>query len=556
MVILARIAEKEKVLFKKYTGVSLLWLLMSVTSVMATAEVEMPPKKIAERSAAENPDNSPVNKLQKLSQQCASLPSVPPLFVDGLWAVENAGLWRRPGSLAELGIEVAALAEDGLDPEHYFLPQLLGFASNLAAGGQLSDCDSILASYSFISALHDLAFGRVNPQKAGFIWFEEKEKNAADQRIFHDRIAAGVAGIGAAFSEARPTLPQYQNLRKAYRQAAISLPESWTSVPAGASLAEGDRDARVRLLRMRLYEQDFLPTGEADDAEIFDPQLRGAVTEFQRQYGLVVDGIVGKNTLAALSLSPRQLLAKIRVNLERMRWLAREMSTDLLLVDIAGARLAYYRDGQVVWSALAQVGRPTRKTPGLKTTITHVTLNPNWTVPPTIFRHDKLPEIRKDPAYLQKNHIRVFSREGQILDPSKINWNNPGAIVLRQDSGADSALGLVAIRFPNPFAVYLHDTPNRHLFATPGRFYSSGCVRVEHAMELTELFFSDASQQVLSTFSAVRASGKTRNLNVPRPVDILMLYWTAEANDEGAIRYRPDIYVEDERLLRLLERPR
>jgi len=113
-------------------------------------------------------------------------------------------------------------------------------------------------------------------------------------------------------------------------------------------------------------------------------------------------------------------------------------------------------------------------------------------------------------------------------------------------------LGLVAIRFPNPFAVYLHDTPSRNLFATPNRFYSSGCVRVENAMALTELLFTDASEEMRERFSTIRASGKTRNLNVPQTVAILMLYWTAQADRQGVIQYRPDVYNQDDKLLELL----
>src|SRR5690606_18179207 len=120
--------------------------------------------------------------------------------------------------------------------------------------------------------------------------------------------------------------------------------------------------------------------------------------------------------------------------------------------------------GETRWSARTQVGRASRPTPTLKSEVTHFTINPTWTVPPTILRNDKLPEIRRDIGYLERNNMRVLDHRGNRLNPYEVDWNNPSGIMLRQDAGPQNALGQVAIRFPNPFSVYLHDTPSQSIF--------------------------------------------------------------------------------------------
>jgi murein L,D-transpeptidase YcbB/YkuD len=226
------------------------------------------------------------------------------------------------------------------------------------------------------------------------------------------------------------------------------------------------------------------------------------------------------------------------------------------MVDIAGYRIAYYRDGKPVWRSRVQVGKPYRSTPAFKSQITYLTLNPTWTVPPTILKNDVLPKVRRNRGYLAANHLRVLDGQGRERSPASVDWSNPRGIVLRQDAGPHNSLGRLAIRFPNDYSVYLHDTPHQELFAHPQRANSSGCIRVERPRELAELLLDDPARWNRAAIDRAIDTGKTQEVVLARPVTLLLAYWTVDLHENGRIGFRPDIYRRDAPLLAALNRPR
>ena len=202
-----------------------------------------------------------------------------------------------------------------------------------------------------------------------------------------------------------------------------------------------------------------------------------------------------------------------------------------------------------VWQTRTQVGRADRQTPLLKSRVTRLTLNPTWTIPPTIFREDKLPQIRRDQSFLSRHNLQVLDSSGQPISAHNVDWERPGNILLRQAAGPRNPLGKIVIRFPNPFAVYLHDTPSQALFSKGPRAFSSGCVRVESVFALRDLLVSPAekirTEQLLST-------GLTHEFRLSTPVPILMTYWTAQADKDGKVVFAPDIYDRDRALIAAL----
>ncbi|WP_148863676.1 L,D-transpeptidase family protein [Marinobacter fonticola] len=468
----------------------------------------------------------------------------------------SAELWADSQRLQALIDALDSLAADGLEPADYHTDALKHALAHFKTWGQLGKCDIRLANDAYLRALTDLRFGKTHKREEHAIWYAATLSRGEDPGGVVTLALNGLDNLAQALTDARPDLPRYRYLRRGFVQAQADFPQTWAQVPNGPTLEKGDRGDRVALLRERLAAEGYLTSPPAVRGQLgapFDDDLELAVERFQRRHSLTVDGKVGARTIDELNISPQQRLEQIRANLERLRWLARDMERTLLLVDIAAARIHYYEDGDLIWSGRAQVGKPRRATPELKSVITHVTVNPHWNMPRSIFLRDALPSILRDPLYLSKRGIRVYDREGNELTQTEADWSNPHGLRLRQDPGPGNALGQVALRFSNPFAVYLHDTPAASLFESQNRFYSSGCVRVEDAMTLTRMLFRHASPDFKQHFETVRTSGESQNIHLPRGVYILMAYWTAEADASGQITYRPDVYGSDGQLLALLE---
>jgi murein L,D-transpeptidase YcbB/YkuD len=298
------------------------------------------------------------------------------------------------------------------------------------------------------------------------------------------------------------------------------------------------------------------PSGDPD---LYDEALEAAVRDFQTRYGLEPDGAVGRRTLQALNVQVAQRIDQVRVNLERLRWVAQELSDDYLLVDIAGFSARLYLDGRIAWSSRVVVGRLYRETPAFRATMRSIVLNPAWIVPPTILRKDLLPRIIDDRRYLEANEMHVLDAAGREIDPSTIAWERYRSSVfpyrIVQDPGPANPLGTLKFDMPNRYGVYLHDTPAKQLFERTQRAFSSGCIRLEKPHELAILLLDDPESWGEEALRAAIATGETRILPVKRRVPVVALYLTAEADEAGAVYFRPDLYGRDAKVAAALAAP-
>jgi murein L,D-transpeptidase YcbB/YkuD len=284
---------------------------------------------------------------------------------------------------------------------------------------------------------------------------------------------------------------------------------------------------------------------ESNLDDVYDEELVRAVKHFQQENLLKVDGIIGGATRRALNISPSDRLDQIKINLDRARWRLHRMQKHMVLVDLAGFRVRYYVDGRIDFESRVQIGMAYRHSPVIHSSITHVTLNPSWIVPPTILRKDILPKFRADPSYLAKNRLKAYDTNGRQVDPHSVNWNSPGSFRLRQSPGPKGALGLAAIRFPNDHAIYLHDTPHQKLFDTDQRATSSGCIRVENAMELVARLLADTPEWQPDSIQKTIGAGKTKNARLKSTIPILIAYWTVDAVSPTQLIFKEDVYKRD-----------
>lgn len=460
-------------------------------------------------------------------------------------------VWSDADRIAELLQLLSAAADHGLDPEDYFLSTLLAQTNPAEIASQAAERD-ILRTEALVRYGYHRRFGKVIPATV--------EPNWNFKRAF----APGVDPVGlieecvraeslAAFLDARVAHgPWYRRLQAALkRYRAIAAAGGWPLVAEGPSLKPGGADPRVPALRERLRITGEFPPDTAVSGDRYDVELEHAVRRFQDHHALSADGVVGRGTLAALNVPVQARIDQLRLSLERARWVFESLVPRYVAVNIAGFRAAVIRDGNVVWKTRVVVGREYRQTPVFRGDMQYLVLNPTWTVPPGILRKDKLPTLKKDPAYLLREKIRVIDRNGRVLDPASINWRAYGESIpytLRQDPGPNNALGRVKFMFPNPHSVYLHDTPGRNLFEKPERTFSSGCIRVEDPLRLAELLLDDPRWTRERLQHAID-TGKTQTVRLREPVPVFMLYWTAIVEPDGTLRFFKDVYHRDPELL-------
>lgn len=460
-------------------------------------------------------------------------------------------LWRDPAKVEKLISLVLDSYDDGLMPVDYHLTPLYRLwpvVKSRPTPENIADFD-VLATDAFMLLLYHMYFGKLDPQSLEATWnFGARE---IDGQLAVEFVRKAIEGgrLREAVDTVRPGHWMYEHGRDVLRRYRQILADGgWPSVPAGETLKPGMSDPRVVALRRRLAVTDDL-AGQPLDAAYFDEPLADAVRSFQERHRLKADAEVGPATLTELNVPVEARIRQIQVNLERGRHVLHEIGDeDLVIVDIAGYELRYVQGRKVVWTSRVQVGRPYRETPIFKSAIDHVIVNPTWTVPPTILGQDILPAVRRDPGYLSKRGLEVIDRNGQRVDPASIDWHRYTArsfpYVLRQAAGEDNALGRVKIMFPNPYLVYLHDTPSRSLFEKEDRAFSSGCIRVERPFELVERLLADPAWD-RAALQAVVDTGQTRTIRLRQPVKLLLIYWTVDEDDLGRVIFRRDVYGRD-----------
>ncbi len=298
-------------------------------------------------------------------------------------------------------------------------------------------------------------------------------------------------------------------------------------IPYGPALKPGMRDARVPLVRAR-FGLD-IPASEArEDHLVYDTQVAGAVADYQRHHGLPASGVLTTRTVASLSGgNPKRLESEIVANMERWRWLPRDLGDTYVAVNIPDYSLDVVKGDTVLHHARVVVGKPDHQTPVFSETMKFIIVNPYWNVPLSIVKKEMMPKLAADPNYFANHGYETVERNGETF--------------VRQPPGDSNALGRIKFMFPNRFSVYLHDTNSRGLFARDERALSHGCVRVDQPFKLAEVVLG-RDRGWSEARIARMVGGDERTIMLPNPMPVHVNYFTAFVDDGGELRLRDDVY--------------
>ncbi|HUP19204.1 MAG TPA: L,D-transpeptidase family protein [Gemmatimonadota bacterium] len=487
-----------------------------------------------------------------------------PLFYESrgflpAWVTEDG-----PTAAADSALRAIEEAErEGLEPTNYHLRRIRSVyadarrarrADSVPDRTRLADLDLLLTDAFLLYGAH-LVGGVVDPVTMHPEWTASRRE--ADLVALLDS-ALSTGRIRAALQTLLPRHPAYLRLREAlHRYRMVAAAGGWPEL-GGATLRLGSEGPDVAPLRRRLVLAGDLAAGPPGQEDHFDEQVEEAVRRFQRRHGLPQDGVAGLETTGIMNTPVEERIRAIVLNMERWRWLPRDLGQRHILVNIAGFALDVVDGDSTVFTSRVMVGHRYRKTPVFSDRMTYLVLSPTWTIPPNILEQDKLPLIRSDPGYLRAHRIRVLAPDGSEVDPRTVDWSTitgTTRLRFRMDAGPENPLGRVKFMFPNAHHVYLHDTPDHELFDRAARTFSSGCIRVERPFELAALLLRDQPAWTPARIETVVRGGVERTIPLARPIPVHLLYWTAWAEPDGSIHFRRDIYDRDPALDEALRIP-
>lgn len=454
-----------------------------------------------------------------------------------------------PGAMAETLRELLLGADaDGLEPAAYVDAEL-----QRAWGERSPEALArleLMLSRALLRYAHDLARGRDAWFAADAAW--NIPRPAFDPLVLLKAMTSADQ-IEPSLRRLAPVDPHYQALRLAlatYRQ--IARQGGWLPLRTDIRLQRGVRDPEVSMLRFRLMQSgDLAATPDIYDT-LFDEALEAAVRHFQGRHGLMADGVVGQKTLQALNTPIAQRIATIRLNMERWRWLPRQLGARYLWVNLPDFSLQVVEEGTAPLDMRVIIGSVETPTPALHKALESVVLNPYWYVPSGLAVDKLLPRQQRDPGFLARSRIRVYSAAAgstQELDPAQIDWaalstkHFPYRLI--QDPGPQNSMGRIKFMFPNPYAITLHDTPTQALFEKGVRTFSRGCIRIEQPLRLATYLLRNAEGWAEADLQAALEQDRNRWLNLPDPVPIYIVYLTSWVDADGTLNFRDDIYGRD-----------
>ncbi|MCH4821699.1 L,D-transpeptidase family protein [Gramella lutea] len=462
-------------------------------------------------------------------------------------------VWNHKELRDDLYRNIENIEEEGLFFEDYHGEKIQALYNSLDTNTEEENNQlEILLTDAFLRLSEDLATGKLNPKEIYEIWGSPlNEINSIE--ILNSAISE--RDISKALNSQKPDHIVYKGLKKAlaeYKRTDWRNIEE-TRISEGKLIRPGEDDERIPAITKRLSELGYY-SQRIDSLNFnYNKDIQEALKDFQKAHDLQVDGLLGNTTVKNLNYTKEDRLHQILVNLERWRWHPGDLGEHYIIINIPNYQLSVVKNGDTIRTHKTVVGTRHRKTPVFSDEIDYIIYNPTWTIPPTIRKRDVIPGVLRDKEYLSKKNIEIFDRNGDMVDPSTIDWNSnePKLYTYRQPAGVTNPLGTVKIIYPNKYMIYLHDTPSKNLFKNNARAQSSGCVRVEDAQSLAKYLLNDQEIYDDEKIEEILHSGETTEISVKQRVRVHHFYWTAYQKKDTT-KFIDDIYDLDQELWALL----
>ncbi len=316
--------------------------------------------------------------------------------------------------------------------------------------------------------------------------------------------------------------------------------------------SKGSTGDNIVKLNQRLYMDGYLRVEATQGvyAPIFTTATQDAISRFQRNMGIAVTGKLDSATVAELNVPADVRLATIRANIPRLEIYEKDLGDRYLVVNIPAQQIESVSNGRVFSRHNAIVGRPERPSPVVMTPLKLVRFNPYWNAPDSIVEKDIIPKLASGTQILTDMNIKVFQGKGPNgpeINPSTINWKHtvPDNYLFRQEPGPKNAMASAKIEFNSPFGIYLHDTPEKDLFNTSDRFYSSGCIRVQKMSLLVQWVLNGQDGFDENKITDMAKTLERLDETIVNPPQLRVVYMTAWPVAGGTVAFRKDMYQMD-----------
>jgi L,D-transpeptidase YcbB len=470
-----------------------------------------------------------------------------------LWVDEN-GLTDRAKSVME---EIRKADDYGLRASDYALPKAPSADDGAPDAKTLADAE-IKISFAVMRYARDARGGRIDPQQ---ITPNLDPTLALPDPLEVIESIAFRSDPAAYLRSFQPDQPQFEALRQALIEARGGKADTGVvRIPDGPLLRVGMDDEQVALLRKRLE----LPAGDGAKETVFDDSLEAAVKGFQATNGAFPDGLVGSGTRRLLNEQHHEAANPGRVrlillNMERWRWLPHDLGSYYVNVNIPEFMLRVMNEGKPDFTTRVVVGKPEKQTPVFSNEMQTIVFNPYWNVPNSIKTEEIRPYLVEEggwfggggwnTAVLERHNLRI-NVGGREIDPSRIDWNRIDirSLNIYQPPGPDNVLGTVKFLFPNKHDVYMHDTPQKFLFARPVRAESHGCMRVQNPDQLALTLLKEDQGWTAGRVASAIQSGYDQQIPLRQKIPVYITYFTLKANGDGSFSTFSDIYGHDARM--------